>query len=103
MPDKNTPVVHNREETRFEIAEDGLIALADYDPVEGAWVMGHTEVPRQWEGRGIAASLVRDALAEAREQGVKVIPSCSYVAAYMKRHKDVHDLVHESYRGRLGL
>lgn len=103
MPDKNTPVAHNREESRFEIAEDGLVAIADYDLVEGAWVMGHTVVPREWEGRGIAASLVRDALAEARRQGVKIIPSCSYVAAYMKRHKDVHDLVHESYRGPLGL
>lgn len=103
MPDKDTPVVHNLDETRFEIEEDGLIALADYDPVDGAWVMGHTEVPRQWEGRSIAASLVRDALAEARRQGVTVIPSCSYVAAYMKRHKDVHDLVHDSWRGRLGV
>lgn len=103
MPDKNTPIVHNEAESRFEIAEDGLVAIADYNPVEGAWVMDHTVVPPQWEGRGIAASLVHEALAAAREAGVKIIPTCSYVALYMKRHKDTHDLVHDSYRGALGL
>ena len=103
MPDKNTPVVHNEAESRFEIAEDGLVAIADYHPVDGAWVMDHTVVPPQWEGRGIAASLVRDALEAARAAGVKVIPACSYVAVYMKRHKEVHDLVHDGYRAPLGL
>ena len=103
MPDKNTAVVHNRERSRFEIVEDGLVAAADYDAVEGAWVMGHTEVPPAWEGRGLAASLVRAALEEARRQGVKIIPTCSYVAAYMKRHRETHDLVQDGYRAAMGL
>lgn len=103
MPDKTTPVVHNTKESRFEIEEDGLIAEADYDAVDGAWVMSHTVVPREWEGRGIAGSLVGAALEEARRQGVTIIPTCSYVALYMKRHKEVHDLVHPDWRGRLGL
>lgn len=103
MPDKTTPVIHNTAEHRFEIAEDGLLAQADYQPVAGAWIMDHTEVPPQWEGRGIASSLVSAAVAEARRQDVKIIPTCSYVATWLRRHKEAHDLVHDDYRRALGL
>ena len=103
MPDKSTPAVHNTAEHRFEIVEDGLIAVADYQPVARAWIMDHTEVPPQWEGRGIASSLVAAAVAEARAQGLRTIPTCSYVAAWLKRHRDDHDLVHPDYRRALGL
>ena len=103
MPDKSTPVVHNTAEHRFEIVEDSLMAMADYQPVEGAWIMDHTEVPTEWEGRGIASSLVAAAVAEARQRGLKIIPTCSYVAAWLKRHRDDHDLIHPDYRRALGL
>ncbi len=103
ITDPASKVRHNEAKSRFEIEEDGLIALADYDPVDGAWVFGHTETPRQWQGGGVAGALVKAGLDAAREAGVKVIPTCSYVAMYMKRHRETHDLVHPSYRGVLGL
>ena len=55
--------------------------------------MTHTEVPPAFEGRGIAAALVREALAWARAQGLKVWPLCSYVAVYMRRHPETQDLL----------
>ena len=55
--------------------------------------MNHTGVPRPLEGRGIAAQLVATALAWARTQGHKVKPTCSYVAAYMRRHPETQDLL----------
>ena len=103
ITDPASKVRHNTERHRFEIAEDGLLAVADYDPVEGAWVFGHTETPRQWQGGGVAGALVKAGLEAAREAGVKVIPTCSYVATYMKRHRETHDLVHPRYRDALGL
>ena len=44
------------------------------------------------EGRGLAAALVREALAYARREGLKVEPLCSYAAGYMQRHPETHDL-----------
>ncbi len=32
-------------------------------------------------------------LAQAREQGLKVTPICGYAAAYIRRHKQHHDLL----------
>ena len=52
----------------------------------------HTGVPREYEGRGIAAKLVNKAVADAREQGFKIIPVCSYVVAQFRRHPEWADL-----------
>lgn len=103
MPDKDTPVVHNAAENRFEITEHGLIAMADYQPADGVWIMDHTEVPPEWEGRGVASSLVAAAVTEARARGIKIIPACTYVAAWMKRHPQDQDVLDDRYRDILGL
>mgnify|MGYP004438392191 FL=1 len=42
-------------------------------------------MPHPIEGRGIAAVLVDAALQYSKEKYLRVIPTCSYVAAYMKR------------------
>jgi len=45
-----------------------------------------TQVPVSLEGRGIAKLLTEAALTYARENGLKVKPSCWYVDGYLKRH-----------------
>jgi predicted GNAT family acetyltransferase len=86
-------VTHNEVAQRFEAQVDGHLSRADYRLSDGMMHMVHTEVPAHQEGRGIAAALVRAALAHARERGYKVRPACSYVRAYMARHRDVQDLM----------
>ncbi len=60
---------------------------------DGPMVIDHTGVPPQYEGRGIAAKLVNAAIADAREQGFKIRPVCSYVVAQFRRHKEWSDLL----------
>jgi predicted GNAT family acetyltransferase len=48
-------------------------------------------VPAALQGRGLAAALVQAALAWARAERLR--PTCSYVAAYMRRHPDTQDLL----------
>jgi len=61
--------------------------------VGGARLVDHTIVPPEIGGRGIAAQLVEAIVADAREQGFKVIPQCSYVAAAFRRHPEWQDLL----------
>lgn len=68
-------------EMTFRIAENGTITI------------DHTGVPREYEGRGIAAKLVNKAIADAREQGFKITPVCSYVVAQFRRHPEWADLL----------
>ncbi|MDB5613233.1 MAG: N-acetyltransferase [Devosia sp.] len=58
----------------------------------GTIAIEHTGVPPEYEGRGIAAKLVNKAIADAREQGFKIVPVCSYVVAQFKRHPEWADL-----------
>lgn len=86
-------IVHKPDIGRFESVVEGLRCEADYQ-LDGRVVrMTHTGVPRQLEGRGIAAALVKTALQWARAQGYKVDPICSYVHIYIRRHPEWQDLV----------
>ena len=55
-------------------------------------VAEHTLVPPEIGGRGVAARLVEALVADAREQGFRIVPQCSYVAAAFKRHPEWADL-----------
>ncbi|MBS0254375.1 MAG: N-acetyltransferase [Proteobacteria bacterium] len=51
-------------------------------------VAEHTLVPAAIGGRGVAARLVEAMVAEARAQGFRIVPACSYVAAWFARHPE---------------
>lgn len=53
-----------------------------------ARVATHTGVPAEMRGLGIAAQLVDALIADAREQGFRIVPACSYVAAQFARHPE---------------
>jgi uncharacterized protein len=60
-----------------------------------ARIAEHTLVPPEIGGRGVAARLVEALIADAREQGFKVVPHCSYVAAAFQRHPEWADLLEQ--------
>lgn len=88
--------VHHRPEADcFEAVVDGLRSECAYRLSPGLVTLFHTEVPRALQGRGVAAALVAAALDWARVQGLKVRPSCSYVALYIRRHPETQDLLEQ--------
>lgn len=52
----------------------------------------HTFAPPSMRGSGVALALVERLVADARAEGFKIIPSCSYVAAQARRHPEWADL-----------
>ena len=68
----------------------------EWEPKSGAdsdvRVATHTIVPRAIGGRGVAGQLVDRLIADAREQGFKIVPQCSYVAKKFEDHPDWSDL-----------
>jgi len=53
----------------------------------------HTGVDPALRRRGIAAALVRAALAYARQQKLRIVPTCPYVERWLARHPQELDLV----------
>lgn len=56
-------------------------------------IADHTLVPGEIGGRGIAAGLVDALVADARAQGFRIVPQCSYVAARFAAHPEWGDLL----------
>jgi predicted GNAT family acetyltransferase len=96
-------VVNNETERRFEIRIDSDVAFAEYRLVDHGIILPHTVVPEAFEGRGYGSALAKAALGYARDQGLQVIPLCTFMAGYIAKHAEWHDIVHETYRGRLGI
>lgn len=85
----------NAERHRFELTVDGHLARAEY-VIEGDVItFTHTIVPPALEGRGIAGRLIRHGLSEARARGLRVVPQCPFVAAYIRKHPEWADLLVE--------
>ena len=88
-----TEVTDNAARHRFELAEAGEVAFADYRREAGRLVIPHVEAPASLRGTGAAGRLMEGVLAIARDQGLKVLPLCSYAAAYIRRHAEHQDLL----------
>ena len=97
MADTPLTIVHDANRHRFESTLDGDTARAEYVVSRGVLHIRHTEVPAAFQGRGVAASLVRAVIAHARERGLRVVPDCPYARSYMERHADTHDLLPEHF------
>lgn len=86
-------VRHNPAANRFEASVEGHLAVAEYRAEGGRVVFTHTFVPPELRGRGIAEKLVRAALEWAQREQKRVVPACSYVAAFVCRHAEFQALV----------
>lgn len=84
-------VRHNVAQHRYELDTDHGVALAVYHEQGDSMVFTHTEVPPVDEGKGFASRLVREALADARRRGYRIVPACSFIAAYVRRHPEFEE------------
>lgn len=83
---------HEGDRQRFAVHVDGHEGFIEYEREGDVLVIVHTVVPPEIGGRGLAGQLVKAALQYARDEGLKVLPRCSYTDAYMRRHPEYEDL-----------
>jgi len=86
-------IIDNTALSRFELAEGGHVAYADYQRQGSTLVIPYVFAPPALRGMGTAGRLMEGVLAAARRDGMKVTPICGYAAAYIRRHKEHHDLL----------
>jgi predicted GNAT family acetyltransferase len=85
---------HHPERHRYEAFADGvLVGYAIYNLRGDSLAITRTEVLKEHEGKGIGSYIAREALADARKQGKYVVPQCSFIAAYLRKHHEDADLV----------
>jgi predicted GNAT family acetyltransferase len=86
-------VRNNTDENRYELDVDGHLAATYYRIADGVITFIHTEVPDALAGRGVGSKLIKGALDQVRAAGLKVVPQCPFVRAYIEKHPDYADLL----------
>lgn len=86
-------VIDVRERNRFELQEPDGLAYADYRRQGGRMLIDYVYAPSELRGTGAAGRLMEGVLAQARAEGVKVVPICGYAGAYIRRHREHQDLL----------
>jgi predicted GNAT family acetyltransferase/glutaredoxin len=83
---EDADVVNVPAESRYELrVGDRVIGQVSYQLHDTSIAFTHTEVDKVCEGRGFGTRLVRDAVADAEAAGLRVVPLCPFVRAYLRR------------------
>lgn len=86
----------NKEKKRFELKANGHLATLYYEPYEpSVWSLTHTLVPDPLKGQGIGSRLVDQVLTYCRENQIRIIPECTFVVSYIKKHPEWKDILFE--------
>lgn len=88
-----SPVTDNLKKSRFELAEAGLTAFANYRRNGGDVIISHVESPPALRGKGTAGRLMEGVADIARKEGFKIKPLCSYAILWFRRHPAAQDVL----------
>jgi len=88
-------VTHNEADRRFETWIEGHLSKLDYIQDGKNFVIAHVGVYPEYRNHGIAAKIVQTALEYAKQNSLRVIPMCSYAAAYIRRNPQYAELTHQ--------
>jgi len=90
---KKLEVTHNPNMNDFETWIEGYPSKLDYILDGKNFVITHVGVHPVLRGQGVAGRLVEASLEYAKEKELRVIPMCSYAAAFMRRHPEYAELM----------
>ena len=88
-------VSHNPANQTFEVWIDGQLSKLDYIQDAKNFVITHVGVYPEHRGQGIAGKIVEAGLQYARENSLRVVPMCSYAAAYIRRNPQHLELTNQ--------
>jgi uncharacterized protein len=87
-------VTDNPGQQRYELwLGDRRAGFIQYLTEQGTVLLVHTEIDPAFSGQGLGDRLVASALGDLRARGLKLVPVCPFVRAYLRRHPGYADLV----------
>lgn len=82
-------LIDNKERRQYEFHIEKYTPRIEYiKSSNGEIYLTHTEVPPALNGRGIGSLLVEKSLKDIEAQGLRLVPLCPFVAAYIHKHPE---------------
>lgn len=81
---------------RYEARVSGLAGQGEltYSRISPTRIVAaHTGVDDSLRGTGVGKALVERLVADARDEGMTIVPKCSFVRALFKRHPEWSDVI----------
>lgn len=88
-------VTHNQADHTFEVWIDGHLSKLEYIQDDKNFVIAHVGVYPEFRNQGLAGKIVEAGLEYAKQNSLRVIPMCSYAAAYIRRNPQYIELTNQ--------
>ena len=86
-------VENNEAANQFEVRLGDAVAFLAYQKRGDRIILVDTQVPKEFEGKGVGGKLAQAGLNYARDNNLKAVPLCPFVASYLNRHPEFEDAV----------
>ena len=86
-------IIHEKENERFVMYFDEKEVYVEYTMAGKEINLYHTYTHPALRGKGLAAQVVRAAFEFAKENNLKVIPTCSYTQAFLAKNDEYKEIV----------
>jgi predicted GNAT family acetyltransferase len=87
-------MIDNKDASRFEREENGLLVWAEYRIKDGKYLIPHVEAEPPLRGTGAAGRLMQDIVDHARAGQLVIVPRCSYARAWFASHPEAQDVLY---------
>lgn len=87
-------VRHVPERARYEMWKgETLVGFSDTRVQGDRALLPHVEIDPSFGGQGLGTRLVKESLDDLRRKGLKIVPICPFVGAFLRRNPEYGDLV----------
>ena len=86
-------MIDNKDESRFQLEEKGLLVWSDYRIRDGKYLLSHVEAAPPLRGTGAAGRLMQQIVDHARANQLVLEPRCYYARLWFQRHPGAGDVL----------
>jgi predicted GNAT family acetyltransferase len=90
---RHMPVIDNKALNRFELEENGHLALATYRRHEHSVSIPHVEADPALRGTGASGRLMQGIVEMARRERFSINPTCPFAKDWFSKHPEASDVL----------
>ena len=87
------PMTNDKSSRQFEMEVEGRTAKIEYELNGTKMFLTHAAVPKSLAGKGVGAAIVERVFTYIDQNGLRLVPMCSFVTAHLREHPEWQRIV----------